>query len=58
MLIVAAVVNMSVGDNANDALRLTIAVVATAGIVIAVVISKRRSSVISDEAPEKAQVSG
>jgi len=58
LLIVAAVVNMSVGDNANDALRLTIAVVATAGIVIAVVISKRRSSVISDEAPEKAQVSG
>ncbi|MDP3890767.1 sodium-translocating pyrophosphatase [Nocardioides sp.] len=46
LLIAGAVVSMSVGDDANDPLRITIALVATAIIVVAVYVSKRRSVVI------------
>ncbi len=58
LLIAGAVVSMSLGDDANTPLRLAIALVALAGIVVAVVISKRRSSVISDEAPAAATTAG
>jgi len=51
LLIAGAVVSLSLGDDANTPLRLLIALLALAGIVVAVVVSKRRTSVISDEAP-------
>ena len=57
LLIAGAVVSMQFGENASDALRYTISLVALALIVVAVVISKRRSSVISDEAPAPATAS-
>ena len=49
LLIVSAIVKMSVGENTNTPLRLLIAFAALAGIVVAVVVSKRRSSVIGEE---------
>ncbi|MBV9830327.1 MAG: sodium/proton-translocating pyrophosphatase, partial [Marmoricola sp.] len=55
LLIASAVVSMSVGRNQHDALRIIIALVAVAIIVVAIVISKRRSAVISDEAPAPAK---
>ncbi|MCW2761154.1 MAG: sodium-translocating pyrophosphatase [Marmoricola sp.] len=51
LLIASAVVSMSVGQDQNDALRILIAVVATAIIVVAVVVSKRRGNVMTDDAP-------
>ena len=51
LLIASAVVSLSVGDDQNDVLRIVIALAATAVIVIAVVISKRRASVLGDDAP-------
>jgi K(+)-stimulated pyrophosphate-energized sodium pump len=51
LLIAGAVVSLSLGDDANDPVRYAIALLALAGIVAAVVVSKRRTSVISDEAP-------
>ncbi len=51
LLIASAVVSMSVGKDQNDVLRFAIALAATAAIVIAIVVSKRRSTVISDESP-------
>lgn len=51
LLIAGAVVSLSLGDDANTPLRLAIALLALAGIVAAVVVSKRRTSVIADEAP-------
>ncbi|MDT4987695.1 MAG: K(+)-stimulated pyrophosphate-energized sodium pump, partial [Micromonosporaceae bacterium] len=42
LLIAPAVVDYSVGDGANTPLRITIAVVATLIIVVAVTVSKRR----------------
>ncbi len=55
LLIASAIVSMSVGADKNTPLRLVIALVAVAIIVVAVVISKRRSTVISDEAPAPAE---
>ncbi len=49
LLIVAAVVKMSYGADKNDALRITIAIVAALGIAVAVYVSKQRSTVIGDE---------
>jgi K(+)-stimulated pyrophosphate-energized sodium pump len=46
LIIAPAVVTMSVGDDQNTALRLTIAIAATVIIVGAVVVSKRRSVVV------------
>ena len=46
LLIVAAVVKLSVGENENDPLRIVIALAATAGIVAAVYVSKRREIAI------------
>lgn len=51
LLIASAIVSMSVGEDQNDVLRVLIALVAVAIIVVAVVVSKRRDTVISDEAP-------
>ena len=52
LLIAAAVVNMSVGENENDVLRIAIALVAVAIIATAVYISKRRPIAIGEEATE------
>jgi K(+)-stimulated pyrophosphate-energized sodium pump len=49
LLIVSAVVKLSVGEHANTALRLIIAILAAGGIAAAVIVSKRRSSVIGDD---------
>ncbi|GAB6986052.1 sodium-translocating pyrophosphatase [Nocardioides pyridinolyticus] len=49
LLIVAAVVKLSVGENENDPLRIVIALVATAGIVAAVYVSKRRTVAIEGD---------
>ena len=51
LLIASAIVSMSVGKNQNDALRILIALVAVAIIAVAVVISKRRANVMTDDAP-------
>jgi K(+)-stimulated pyrophosphate-energized sodium pump len=48
LLIAAAVVNLSVGDNQNDPVRILIAVVAVAVIAAAIVVSKRRSVTMGD----------
>ncbi|RYB93751.1 sodium-translocating pyrophosphatase [Nocardioides oleivorans] len=56
LLIASAIVSMSVGKDENDALRIVIALVAVAIITVAVVISKRREVVISDDAPAASTV--
>jgi K(+)-stimulated pyrophosphate-energized sodium pump len=53
LLIAAAVVNMSVGRDQNDGLRIAIAVVAVAIIAVAVYVSKRRPVAIGEEVGEK-----
>ncbi|HSK61733.1 MAG TPA: sodium-translocating pyrophosphatase [Actinomycetospora sp.] len=58
VLIAPAVVALSVGVDANPAVRITIALVAVAGIVVAIYVSKRRSTAIADsnqDAPATAQ---
>jgi K(+)-stimulated pyrophosphate-energized sodium pump len=52
LLIAPAVVSMSFGENQNDALRITIAVVAALIVAGAVYISKRRTVAIAESAPE------
>jgi K(+)-stimulated pyrophosphate-energized sodium pump len=52
VLIAPAVVAFSVGESANTALRIIIALVALVVIVAAVVVSKRRSTTISDTPAE------
>ncbi|GAA4797876.1 sodium-translocating pyrophosphatase [Actinomycetospora chlora] len=57
VLIAPAVVALSVGVDANPAVRIVIAVVAVLGIAVAIYISKRRSTAIADsnqDAPEPA----
>jgi K(+)-stimulated pyrophosphate-energized sodium pump len=49
LLIVAAIVKMTYGADANDALRILIAVAAALGIAVAVYVSKQRSAVIGDD---------
>ncbi len=49
LLIVAAIVKLSVGEDANIPLRVAIAVAAFLAIVVAVYVSKQRSHVIGDE---------
>ena len=53
LLIAGAIVNLSVGSGENDALRIGIALLATAAIAAAVYISKRRPIAIGDDVPEK-----
>jgi K(+)-stimulated pyrophosphate-energized sodium pump len=50
LLIAAAIVNMSVGDSQNDALRIAIALVAAAIVAVAIYISKRRPVAIGEQA--------
>jgi K(+)-stimulated pyrophosphate-energized sodium pump len=52
VLIAPAIVTFSVGPDASDPIRITIAVVAAAIVVLAVVISKRRSTAIADTPAE------
>ncbi|RBY77862.1 sodium-translocating pyrophosphatase [Blastococcus sp. TF02-09] len=52
LIIAPAVVSLSVGEDANDGFRVAIALVATVGIVAAVVVSKRRSVVVGEVATE------
>jgi len=49
LLIVAAIVNLTYGAHASDWLRVLIAVVAAAGIVVAVYVSKRRPIAIGSD---------
>ncbi|MDI2032814.1 sodium-translocating pyrophosphatase [Saccharopolyspora sp. TS4A08] len=58
VLIAPAVVYFAVGDAANPAVRIGIAVVALAVIVAAVVISKRRSTAIADEPADDKTING
>ena len=58
VLIAPAVVYFSVGDAANPAVRIGIAVVAAAVIIGAVVISKRRSTAIADEPADDKTING
>ncbi|MGI9156288.1 MAG: sodium-translocating pyrophosphatase [Marmoricola sp.] len=51
LIIAGAIVQMSVGDDENDVLRMLIALAATAIIAVAVYISKRRPIAIGDEQP-------
>ncbi len=51
LLIASAVVSLSIGQDQNDVLRVLIALVALAVIVVAVVVSKRRGNVMTDDAP-------
>ncbi|GAA2131950.1 sodium-translocating pyrophosphatase [Nocardioides bigeumensis] len=51
LLIASAVVSLSIGDDQNDPVRIIIALVAVAIIVVAVYISKQREISISDDAP-------
>ncbi|WP_027862575.1 sodium-translocating pyrophosphatase [Marmoricola sp. URHB0036] len=55
LLIASAVVSMSVGKDENDALRILIALVAAAIIAVAVIVSKRRANVMTDDAPAPTQ---
>ncbi len=52
LLIAAAIVNLSVGPDKNDALRITIAVVAALIVAVAIYISKRRPVAIGEEAEQ------
>ena len=51
LLIVGAVINLTIGDDANRPVSVVIALVAALGIAVAVYVSKRRSTVIGEEAP-------
>ncbi|MCZ2836242.1 sodium-translocating pyrophosphatase [Modestobacter sp. VKM Ac-2985] len=55
LLIAPAVVGLSVGEGANTALRLSIAIGAVLVIVVAIVVSKRRSSVVGGETDTPAE---
>jgi K(+)-stimulated pyrophosphate-energized sodium pump len=52
LLIAPAIVSLSVGDNANTALRVLVALAAAAVIVGAVVLSKRRSIAVAEDKAE------
>ena len=54
LLVAPAVVTLSIGDGANSTIRWAIALVATAIVVVAVVISKRRPIAVGDQAAAKA----
>ena len=54
LLILPAVVSLSVGDNANKPLRITIAIIAALVVAAAVYITKRRPIAISETEPAEA----
>ena len=49
LLVAPAVVTLSIGDGANPTIRWAIALAATAIVVVAVVISKRRPIAVGDQ---------
>jgi K(+)-stimulated pyrophosphate-energized sodium pump len=49
LLIISAIVKLSIGEHENTPLRILIALAAVAGIVAAVVVTKRRSTVIGED---------
>jgi K(+)-stimulated pyrophosphate-energized sodium pump len=53
LLVAAAVVDLSIGDNENTALRVLIALVAVAIVVAAVIFSKRKSIAVAEERTEE-----
>jgi K(+)-stimulated pyrophosphate-energized sodium pump len=55
LLIAPAIVGMTVGDDQNTALRVSIALAATLVIVVAVVVSKRRSIVVGGASGQPAE---
>ncbi|MEZ5096289.1 MAG: sodium/proton-translocating pyrophosphatase [Nocardioides sp.] len=55
LLIASAVVSMGVGKDQNDVLRIVIALIALAVIVVAVYISKQRAVIIGEDVPEALQ---
>ena len=57
LLIAPAIVQLSVGSDASSALRYTIAAIAVIVIIAAVTVSKRRTSVMTDEVPAAAPTS-
>jgi len=52
VLIAPAIVQFTIGDNANTAVRIIISLVALAIIVAAIVVSKRRGTVLTDTPTE------
>src|SRR4051794_9967406 len=56
LLIASAVVSMSVGKDQHDGLRILIAVVAAAGIAVAIYVSKRRPVAIGEEVEQTVHV--
>jgi K(+)-stimulated pyrophosphate-energized sodium pump len=56
LLIAAAVVKMTYGDDSNTTLRIAIAVVAVLIVAVAIYISKRRTVAIGEEVPEPVSV--
>jgi K(+)-stimulated pyrophosphate-energized sodium pump len=56
LLIAAAIVKMTYGDDANTALRIAISLAALAAIVAAVYVSKRRPVAIGDSEPDNETV--
>jgi K(+)-stimulated pyrophosphate-energized sodium pump len=56
LLIASAIVDMSVGSGQNNFLRILIAVVAAAGIAVAIYISKRRPVAIGEEVEQTVHV--
>ena len=54
LLVAPAVVTLSIGDGANPTIRWAIAIAATAIVVVAVVISKRRPIAVGDQEPANA----
>ena len=54
LLVAPAVVTLSIGDGANSTIRWAIAIAATAIVVVAVVISKRRPIAVGDQAAANA----
>jgi K(+)-stimulated pyrophosphate-energized sodium pump len=52
LLIAPAVVSLSIGDNANSAIRVLVALVAAGVVVTAVVISKRKSIAVAEKKEE------
>jgi len=52
LIIAPAVVSLSVGEDANDAVRVAIALAAVLVIAAAVMVSKRRSVVVGEVAAE------
>jgi K(+)-stimulated pyrophosphate-energized sodium pump len=58
VLIAPAIVSLTIGEHANDALRYLIAIIAVIAIVAAVSVSKARSISIGDDSDDASGVDG